>query len=60
VGEESQRRQCALVEAARSMGFANVTTIEDELGVRAPFLQVSEQGREEGWSPRAARTREVS
>ncbi len=29
---ESQRRQYALVESARSMGFAGVTTIDDDLG----------------------------
>ena len=29
---ESQRRQYALVETARSMGFTNVTTIDDDLG----------------------------
>jgi len=29
---ESQRRQYALAETARSMGFVNVTTIDDDLG----------------------------
>jgi DNA invertase Pin-like site-specific DNA recombinase len=29
---ESQRRQYALAETARSMGFANVTTMDDDLG----------------------------
>ncbi len=30
--KESQRRQYALADMARSMGFANVTTIDDDLG----------------------------
>ena len=29
---ESQRRQYALAETARSMGFTSVTTIDDDLG----------------------------
>src|SRR5499425_3865849 len=29
---ESQRRQYALAESARAMGFASVTTIDDDLG----------------------------
>jgi DNA invertase Pin-like site-specific DNA recombinase len=29
---ESQRRQYALVEAARTVGFASITVIDDDLG----------------------------
>jgi hypothetical protein len=50
---ESQRRQYALAEAARSLGFASVTVIDDDLGRPVPDWSSDPASR--NWWPLSAR-----